>query len=463
MVVKSGEKARLSRSGSFSNSLPFMESAIRKLSRLFERGSLYTLPFPLEEFLKSLTYIVDLGQLLDNLLAKLKELTNADTLYVMLFEPITNRYVGKKAKGSTPELLSEFNFSRSDNLVRWLTVNRMPLNVIRQTEVTRFLSKSKQAILEKAHIQIVFPLIVVNRLTGALFCSLKRDHADYTPEEMEMASLLTSQSALAIEHALMYQFQEDKLRRLFHADKLVTVGELAAGAAHEIRNPLTSIRSTVQYLQKDLPAERKVLVEGILEEVDRIDRIIKGLLSFSKLTELNIEVVNLCDIIDQTLLLLEPELRRHGIGVEKEYDHQAAHMMADASQLKQVFLNILLNSIQAMPHGGRLRIGAHQSDFHSVSVEVTDTGPGIWEKDLSRVFDPFYTTKEGGTGLGLSISYGIVSKHGGHIELKSVTEGPQTGTTVVVHLPKAVSKQAFAAPEHGVSDTSSDEHIPGTV
>jgi signal transduction histidine kinase len=396
-----------------------------------------------EEFVKSLHLIVGLEQLLENFSAKLKEMLAADSLYVVLFEPITNRYIGKKAKGAHVEWLAELNFSRSDNLMKWLSVNQIPLEVAKAAAVMQFLSERERALLHKTGTVVVVPLIVINRLTGALFVSQRQDGNAYSATEIAVLSTLASHSALAIEHALMYQFQEDKLKKIFHADKLATVGELAAAAAHEIRNPLTSIRSTVQYVHKNLPDDKKPLVEGLIVEVDRIDQIIKGLLSFSKASELHIDHIDAEEILNQTLLLLEPEFRSHNIEVRKVFDPPPCRIAADAAQLKQVFLNIILNSIQAMPKGGTITVTiadgkqANKHDF--VGVTIADTGTGIPEKDLAKIFDPFYTTKESGTGLGLSIAYGIISKHGGEIEIESATDKPNTGTTVVIRLPKAVN------------------------
>ena len=399
-----------------------------------------------EEFLKSLNLIVGLDQLLENFSAKLREILDAESLSVVLFEPITNRYVGKAAKGNHAEWLSEVNFLGTDNLMKWLSVNQCPLDVRKETEVIQFLSTRENDLLQKTKTVLVVPLIVINRLTGALFVGRKRDGESYSSEEIGLLSMLTSQSALAIEHALMYQFQEDRLKKLFHTDKLATLGELAAGAAHEIRNPLTSIRSTVQYLQAALSDEKKTLVTGIIEEVDRIDQIIRGLLSFSRSSELHVSVVNVEEILNQTLLLLDSEIRKHNIEVVRDNQSTDSTITGDSSQLKQVFLNILLNSIQAMPQGGviseSITEGAKRDTISSreefLSIRISDTGPGIPERELPRVFDPFYTTKETGTGLGLSISYGIVSKHGGDIEIESRAEGKETGTTVVVRLPKVL-------------------------
>jgi len=408
------------------------------------------LSLQVEEFLRSVNLVVGLDQLLEIISAKLRELSDAETVFISLYEPVTNRFTGRKAKGRSADSLPSLRLSPSDRLVKWLTVNKCPLDITRGHEIMEFLSARERNLLMKAGIAVLFPFIAVNRLTGAALLTQKVDGSPYEQPEIETLMFLANHSALAIEHALLYQFQEDKLKRILHADKLATVGELAAGAAHEIRNPLTSIRSTAQFLKKDLPGERKPLVDGIIEEVDRIDHIIASLLSLSKSTDLKIVQVDLRDIIRQTLMLLEPELRGRRITVEEDIRPDILTIDGDSAQLKQLFLNLILNSIQAMPDGGNIALrmtesaqgGESPADHHYLSIAVADTGKGIVENDLSRVFDPFFTTKEDGTGLGLSISYGIVTKHEGEILIASSTSGPDCGTTVTVNLPYRISERS---------------------
>ncbi len=397
------------------------------------------------EFLHSLNTIVGLDQLLENISIKLSEIVNAGSLYLVLFEPVTNHYINKKTKTYNLTFSSDLNFSTSDNLIKWLNVNKTILEVDKNVEVIKFLSTREQNLLHEINVKIVVPFFIVNRLTGAVLLGKKNNGANYNNSDFELLTMLADQSALAIEHSLMYQFQEDKLKKLLHTDKLATIGELAAGAAHEIRNPLTSIRSTVQFLQKDLTGEKKSLGDGIIEEIDRIDSIIKGLLSFSKSSELQISNVNIEEIIDQTLFLLEPEIRKHNIQVIRK-NFSALHNVnipGDASQLKQVFLNIILNSVHAILNEGSIAYSIsdnllgkeNQTEKNFLFITIKDTGIGIQEENLQKVFDPFYTTKDTGTGLGLSISYGIVSKHCGDIEISSKTSGDERGTTVIVKLP----------------------------
>ncbi|HEY9166673.1 MAG TPA: ATP-binding protein [Candidatus Kryptonia bacterium] len=395
-----------------------------------------------EEFLRSITLIPDIDQLLGHFTSKFAEMFAADSIYLVLLEPVTNRYVIRRTKGGKPSLVGRFGFLRTDNLIKWLNVNRRPLNVGIQGEVVSFLDAAEQKLLADASIQVVIPLIVINRLTGVLFVGRDNNKRRYSSEEESMMQSLVSQSALAIEYAMIYQFQEDKLKRLFHADKMMTVGELAAGAAHEIRNPLAAIRSTVQYLKKDLAGEKSKLADGIIEEVDRIDKIIKGLLSFSRISELHMEPLELNLVLEQTISLLDLEIKKHNIELVRDFRLADSRIKGDGAQLKQVFLNILLNGIQAMESSGCLSIITAESADQSGAIEVSvlDTGPGIPQAELARVFDPFYTTKENGTGLGLSISYGIISRHGGEIQIKNGADQKKRGTCVTITLPRDSTK-----------------------
>lgn len=417
-------------------------SKFRFLARRSRANEDY-LPSSQAEFLKSIGSIIGLDQLLESLSSRLSEMFHSATFCLVLYEPITSRYVGRVAKGRNHESLQEICFSRSDSLVKWLSVNKCPLNVVSQSEVVRFLSLSERELLARSQTQIVIPLIVTNRLTGCLLFGGRDDKSNYSLRDIELMSNLASHVALAIENAALYQFQQDKLEKLFHADKLATVGELAAGAAHEIRNPLTSIRSTIQFIQKDVVPQHKALIDGIIEEVDRIDRIIRGLLSLSRSTELQVGLVDLKGLLDQTLLLLEPEFRKQNITLQKSDEDDILPIEGDPSQLKQVILNILMNSIESMHGGGVISVRLVEDTLrdgsiapsNAVILEVRDTGPGIPEGDLRKVFDPFFTTKETGTGLGLSVSYGIVNRHGGDIEIHSHVGDP-SGTTVTVRLPR---------------------------
>lgn len=220
---------------------------------------------------------------------------------------------------------------------------------------------------------------------------------------------------------------------MLRADKLATIGELAAGAAHEIRNPLTAVKSSLQYLQDKNPDETaRKLLAAALEETGRIEEILSGMLSFSRPSEIKKERHDLLETLRECLELISFQARKNKVAIVQANPAAPIVLAADRSQLKQLFLNILLNAVRAMPAGGEIRVQASVPDGVKALVSVADTGEGILEENLDRIFDPFFTTKKGGTGLGLSICYGIVKSHEGEIEVKS---RPGQGTTVIVKLP----------------------------
>ncbi|MDP2279765.1 MAG: ATP-binding protein [Nitrospirota bacterium] len=228
---------------------------------------------------------------------------------------------------------------------------------------------------------------------------------------------------------------EHQLKRLAQSDRLVSLGQLAAGIAHEINNPLTNASLNIETLKNKLKSccgydDILNKIDAIGRNVDKASTIAKELLQFSHQRELEFIPLNVNDVITSVLTLLKYKLK--GITIHENLA-DIPDVMADHRKLEQVFLNILSNSIEAMPDGGDIYIAASSSNG-MVSVQICDTGAGIPAENLSKVFDPFFTTKEigAGTGLGLSICYGIIHQHNGSIEMAS-TLGQ--GTTAIVKLP----------------------------
>ncbi len=231
--------------------------------------------------------------------------------------------------------------------------------------------------------------------------------------------------------------QERTKQTLMKSDRLATIGQLAAGVAHEINNPLGGILSYSHLVLEDMDAGSpcKENVEKIVAQATRCREIVKGLLDFARQSEPEMSVVNINVILDQALALVEKQALFHNIRVVKELCRDSVQAMADSSQIQQVFVNIIINAAEAIEGAGELSLRTRRSeDGNYVSVVFADTGSGIPEKNIDKLFDPFFTTKEvgHGTGLGLAISYGIIERHKGTIEVRSK---PGMGTTFTVHLP----------------------------
>lgn len=225
---------------------------------------------------------------------------------------------------------------------------------------------------------------------------------------------------------------EGQLRR---SEKLVSLGTLAAGVAHEINNPLTGILLYASILNGDSRLDPALLpdVERVVAETQRCAGIVKNLLEFSRESLPSKEVVALDAILDEVVALFNRQPDFNNIVIRKNYAADLPQIPVDPNQIRQVFINLIINAGHAMPHGGGLDISTYRSaDGKHVSAGLKDTGTGIPEENLARIYDPFFTTKPDGTGLGLSISYGIIENHGGKIEVSSTAGG---GATFIVTLP----------------------------
>jgi len=237
----------------------------------------------------------------------------------------------------------------------------------------------------------------------------------------------------------VYKIQEEILRM----DRLVSLGKLASGIAHELRNPLAGIKTTAQALGEEMSGDdsRREYLNRITKEIDRLNDLLKTFFSFAKPQNLNLVHCHIKDIINEIIPFLIKEIADKGIRFIETYHPQLPKIQVDRTQMHQVFLNLFLNAIQAMPNGGELKIEA--SPILSTSVEgfkqnfikvvISDTGRGIPPHIVQKIFDPFFTTKPRGIGLGLSITYQIIKKHGGTVKVESQWE---KGTSFIINLPE---------------------------
>jgi signal transduction histidine kinase len=323
------------------------------------------------------------------------------------------------------------------------------------------------------------PIISKGRLFGNLYLTEKRDAEEFSKEDEKLAVTLAAQAAIAIENASLYeevQRSYDELKRSQHLlvrqEKLASLGRLAAGLAHELNNPLSSVAGFAEALERRLArgeqaglsdsADLQEYLTLIQEEVSRAATIVRRLLDFARQREPTFGLVDLQGVVANAVGFVERQasLANQRIVVFPFPDGSLVH--ADAQMLQQVFLNLLTNALDAIEGGGEVRIAARRpplplgnpvgasAPMQSLEVTVSDTGMGITPEDLARVFDPFFTTKEvgKGTGLGLAICQSIIEQHRGTIEVQS--EGLGKGTVVTVSLPLA-APAPHASPGHPTS------------
>jgi signal transduction histidine kinase len=302
------------------------------------------------------------------------------------------------------------------------------------------------------HSLVVIPLLAKERVLGAIAADFVEPSKSIAKEALESVMVYAQQAGLAIHNAFMYQElkafslqMEEKIQKttadlrkteaqLIRSDKLAALGQLAAGIAHEIRNPLTSINIlihslTENYLAGDSHREDLKVIE---EEINRINEIVDQFLRFAKPAPPLFAKAEVLPIFEETLQLLRPQIEKHRIHVQKEFQPLPPILM-DREQMKQAILNLLLNAVQAMPTGGQLALKGHAPEGNRwVQLSIRDSGVGIPAEDINKLFDPFFSTKEGGVGLGLSITHRIIDQHDGKIEVESA---PGKGTLFTIWLP----------------------------
>lgn len=233
---------------------------------------------------------------------------------------------------------------------------------------------------------------------------------------------------------------EENRKKLFQSEKLASLGQLASGVAHEIRNPLTAIKMRVYSLQDELKnvASQNEDIQTIREEIERMEKIVQDFLDFVKPPEPNYESANINKILENTLNLLAPNFKKQNISVEKHLKDNLPPVYVDKEKIKQVFLNLILNSIQAMPDGGSLSVSSEFTKMGHAEIRIKDNGVGIPKECQDKIFDPFFSTKDRGSGLGLSIAYRILELHKGEISFEGKNG---RGTTFIVTLPVRIEKE----------------------
>jgi len=297
------------------------------------------------------------------------------------------------------------------------------------------------AALSLAQSSAAFELRTAESFEGILFLGARVDGEAFSIEDVEALTILSNQLATALRNSRLAFDLAQSREVIARSERLSAIGTLAAGLAHEIRNPLVSIRTFTQLLPERLddPEFRSRFLDLTLSEVDRICALVNELLAFARPTPAALEPVDLTASVERLCLLLASQAKSRGVVLAMTPSPHDVVVVADEDQIKQVVMNLVLNAVQACAEGGRVRVSCYTAETpegRMGCVEVVDDGRGISDDALSRIFDPFFTTRTEGTGLGLSVAHRIVSGHGGVIDVRS---RPGRGSTFIVRLPADVA------------------------
>lgn len=297
-------------------------------------------------------------------------------------------------------------------------------------------------LLGRLECEYLIPMSLQTRVRGLLSVTRKISGTEFFEDDLEFLAILANQLSVAIENARLFDSEKETLeqlrntqRQLVQTEKLAALGQLSARVAHEVNNPLGIIKNYLLMASQELsesPTTAEYL-QVVTEEVDRIAGIVRQLLSMFRPRKQEFAEIDLGQVLDETLLLLAIQTEKDHVRIEQRLPEEFPIILGSAEQLKQVFLNLLLNACDFMPAGGEVIInGAVAGD--RVSLSFADSGPGIPPENFDKIFEPFFTSKseDKGTGLGLSVCSGIVKSHGGQIRAANAEGG---GAIFTIELP----------------------------
>lgn len=353
---------------------------------------------------------------------------------LLLLEPpdlLTRRY-DVTATSNGP--VSELSFSEENALVRWLRVNNEYLPIPDQAGVFDDLPLGEQQDLMSLGIAGCVPLVHDRRLVG--WIAVVGGGGSAVEDSVRPLAAQLPAWAARLYRAQVQRHHERRSKSLARSNRLSLAGQMAATIAHEIRNPLAAIRSTVQMLREDAVPEpaRPQLMSTVLSEVDRVNRTLVEMLALGRRRTTTFETCDLDLVVDQAIAFCQGYAQRNRLSIERV--GQTRPIQGDAFELQQVVVNLLLNACQASPSGAAVRVETgicpDEAERLGVFLRVKDHGTGIAPHDVAHVFEPFFTTKVDGGGLGLAICRDTILRHSGKIELTSMHGA---GTTVHVYLP----------------------------
>jgi PAS domain S-box-containing protein len=388
---------------------------------------------------------LDFQLVLNQVIEEVRNLLKAEGASIILRDPANAELVFAAASGLGAQGLVGTRIPINTGIAGWVVRERQPALVQDTQNDPRFWRAVDQQTGATTRSLVAVPLRYKGSMWGVVE-AINRSEGQFDQLDVEMLQVLANSAAIAIENARLYE-AEKELRRLVEqsqlqlaeSEKLAATGRLAATLAHEINNPLQAISNTMQLmLNFELePDERRECVQLASTEVERLAGIVSRTLDFARRPQAEMKRASLNEIVENVLALTGKYLQHRHIALEQDLAPDLQPIRANPDELAQVFLNLVLNAVDAMPESGTLRVTTGSAGDRFLTATFSDTGCGIPPENLERIFEPFFSTKPDGTGLGLSVSAGVVSRHGGKIEVRSRIN---QGTTFVVRLPAATSQ-----------------------
>ena len=396
-------------------------------------SSIQTFYHAFRDISKSIHSSTRVEEVLHLAVRKIAEALNARGSILRILNLKTGELELNAAYGLSDRYLSKGHVSSTKVIEEICQENRAI--IIQDVQTDPRVQYPKEAKEEGIKMMVDLPLFMGQNVVGILRIFFD-EQQEFSEEELDFAIAIAEQCALAIDKARLIEKQQIQYDNLaIQTDKLSSLGRMAAGIAHEINNPLAGILLYSSNLVKKVPetGPLKKGLEVIIHETIRCRGIIQDLLEFSRQREPVRTLADLNGVINKALSILSNEFRLNRISLEKSLSDHLPNVLIDANQIEQVFINFFMNAIEAVQGQGQVSVRSYKDeDNQGVVVEIQDSGMGIPQEHLERIFEPFFSTKPKGTGLGLAVNYGIIQKHGGQIRVSSQ---PGRGTTMTIRLP----------------------------
>ena len=380
-------------------------------------------------FTKTLAHHIKLDELSSQIIDFVEEIFKLKKIAIFLWDETEECYMPQCERNIEAELVLH-----PADINRWLAGYDDAIQVENIDENVQ--AKTDLDALRKSGIFLLVPIRIKDELLGCLALGKRRTATKWEMQDMEFLNTLANQAAIAISRILIYEKEQQSERQLLRTEKLVAMGTLSAGMAHEIKNPLHIISGSAETLMNEAlnNDEQKEILQFIVEETDRLNGIVNNFLDFARPKKPEIQKCDVVSLVDETLQMVSEQAKTLNITIKKHYAKGLAPLYFDPEQLKQVLINIELNALEAMSKTEKRMLTVKVSAIRNkqISISIKDTGIGIQKTIQSNMFDPFFTTKKNGTGLGLSISHQIMESMGGTIFFVSSFG---KGTTFTLKLP----------------------------
>ncbi len=414
---------------------------------------------------RAMTSTLDLDQVLASAMQGIDQTLRVEAGSLLLLDEKRGELVSRMILRGGELRDVPFRLALGQGIAGWVAREGKPLLVADVQGDDRFFAGLNEALELVARAILCVPLIVRDEVIGAIEIVNKLE-GQFMEDDLALLSSIAASVAIAIENARLYTevkgFAEELARsqaQLVQSAKLAATGKLAASIAHEINNPLQAVQSCIYLVADEIEPDSpdKQYLDIAREELSRISKIVERMVDFYRPSKEGRKPTDINSLLENVLTLMGKRIQQGQVIVNTRLASQLPPVMAIADHLKQVFFNIILNALEAMPKGGKLYVTTslvsskaevavvdEEEDF--VQIEFTDTGVGIAPEVIGNLFAPFYTTKAKGTGLGLSISSDIVERHGGQVEVESEVG---QGTTFTIKLPVAAAEELMAFKEEG--------------